>query len=92
MHKLKAMVNRVFWAVFALWGLNLILEIEVLAIVTGWLLPILFIATFAFSFFSKTPKTIIETLIKTIYSTSATKHSHAWKKRSPTYRYGRQHI
>ena len=35
MHKLKAKVNRVFWAVFALWGLNLILEIEVLALVTG---------------------------------------------------------
>ena len=56
MHKLKAMVNRVFWAVFALWGLNLILEIEVLALVTGWLLPILFIATIAFSFISKNAK------------------------------------
>ena len=56
MNKLKAVVNKVFWVVFALWALNFILEIEVLALITGWLLPILFIATIALSFYSKNAK------------------------------------
>jgi hypothetical protein len=55
-NKLSPTVNKLFWVVFTLWAVNFILKIEILALVTDWLVPILLVATTALSYLSKKSK------------------------------------
>ena len=55
-NKLSPTVNKLFWVVFTIWAVNFILKIEILALVTDWLVPILLVATTALSYLSKKSK------------------------------------
>ena len=55
-NKLSATVSKIFWVVFTLWVVNFILKIEILALVTNWLVPILLVAKPALSYLSKKSK------------------------------------
>ena len=55
-NKISATVNKIFYVAIALWAVNFILKIEILALVTAWLVPILIVAKPALSYLSKKSK------------------------------------